>query len=312
MEATMRIMIVGAGATGGYFGGRLAQSGRDVTFLVRPNRAEQLRNDGLRIVSPHGDATISPQTITTGQIDGTFDVVLLAVKAYALDRAIEDFAPAVGPKSMILPILNGMRHIDVLIQRFGEEAVLGGVCIVATMLDDSGRIVQLTDVQELTYGERNGPHSPRVAALDFLMQGAGFKARASDAIVREMWEKWVFLAALGGITCLLRGTVGQIEAAPGGAELARKLLHECAACAAASGYPPGNEFLDRTGTILTIPGSNLASSMYRDLQRGNEVEVAHILGDLLTRARSFGLSAPTLAAAYANLTIYSQNLKRAA
>jgi 2-dehydropantoate 2-reductase len=213
---------------------------------------------------------------------------------------------------MILPILNGMRHIDVLIQRFGEEAVLGGVCIVATMLDDSGRIVQLTDVQELTYGERNGPHSPRVAALDFLMQGAGFKARASDAIVREMWEKWVFLAALGGITCLLRGTVGQIEAAPGGAELARKLLHECAACAAASGYPPGNEFLDRTGTILTIPGSNLASSMYRDLQRGNEVEVAHILGDLLTRARSFGLSAPTLAAAYANLTIYSQNLKRAA
>ena len=304
----MRILVVGAGATGGYFGGRLAQAGRDVTFLVRPKRADQLRTDGLRIVSPHGDATISPKTVTTGQIDGTFDVVLLAVKAYALDRALEDFAPALGPTSVILPMLNGMRHIDVLIERFGESAVLGGVCIVQTMLDDAGRIVQLADAQELTYGERTGPLSPRVTALDSVMQGAGFKATASEAILQAMWNKWVLLASLGGITCLLRGTIGQIEAAPGGADLALQLLHECVACADASGYPPGNEFLANIGKVLTTAGSNLASSMYRDLQRGNDVESDHILGDLLARSRSFGLSAPVLAAAFANLTIYRRNL----
>jgi 2-dehydropantoate 2-reductase len=304
----MRILVVGAGATGGYFGGRLAQAGRDVTFLVRPKRAEQLRNDGLRIVSPHGDATIVPQTVTTGQIDGAFDVVLLAVKAYALDRALEDFAPALGPNSMILPLLNGMRHVDLLIERFGENAVLGGVCIVQTMLDDSGRIVQLADAQELTFGERSGPLSPRVRALDSAMQGTGFKATASEAILQAMWNKWVLLAALGGITCLLRGTVGQIEAAPGGADLAQQLLHECVACADASGYRPTNEFLANIATTLTTPGSPLASSMYRDLQRGNDVESDHILGDLLARSRSFGLSAPILTSAYANLTIYRRNL----
>ncbi|HZC96661.1 MAG TPA: 2-dehydropantoate 2-reductase [Bradyrhizobium sp.] len=305
----MRILVVGAGATGGYFGGRLAQAGRNVTFLVRPRRAEQLRSDGLRIVSPHGDATIAPRTVTTGGTDGAFDVVLLAVKAYALDRAMDDLAPALGPDGVILPLLNGMRHIDALVARFGEGAVLGGVCIVQTMLDDAGRIVQLADPQELAYGERNGPISPRVRALDELMQGAGFAARASEAILQEMWNKWVMLAALGGITCLLRGTVGQIEAAPGGTDLALQLLRECAACAAASGHPPGDDFMARIGATLTTRGSPLASSMYRDLQRGNDVEADHILGDLLARLRSFGLPGPILSAAYAGLAIYRQSLK---
>ena len=305
----MRILVVGAGATGGYFGGRLAQAGRDVTFLVRPRRAEQLRSDGLRIVSPHGDAAIAPQTVTAGRIDGRFDVVLLAVKAYALDHAMDDLAPALAPDSVILPLLNGMRHIDALIARFGETAVLGGVCVVQTMLDDAGRIVQLADAQELAYGERNGALSPRVTALDAVMQGAGFAARASAAILQEMWNKWVLLASLGGITCLLRGTVGQIEEAPGGADLARQLLEECAACAAASGYPPGDAFLARVGATLTTSGSPLASSMYRDLQRGNDVEADHILGDLLSRSRSLGLAVPMLTAAYAGLTIYRQGLK---
>ncbi len=308
----MRILIVGAGSTGGYFGGRLAEAGRDVTFLVRPARAEQLRRDGLQIVSPHGDAAIRPCLATAGRIDGTFDMILLAVKAYALDRAMEDFASAVGPQSMIVPVLNGMRHIDALVGRFGDEAVLGGVCRVATMLDDQGRIVQLAEMQDLTYGERSGAMSPRLAALDAVMQGAGFKAWASPAILQDMWEKWVFLAALGAITCLMRGTVGQIEAAPGGADLARQVLQECAAVPAASGYAPRDEFLARTRMALTTPGSPLASSMYRDLQRGNEVEADHILGDLLARSRLFGLAAPILAAAFVNLSVYRSTLQQPA
>src|SRR5277367_3715844 len=138
----MRILIIGAGAVGGYFGGRLAQAGRDVTFLVRPKRAEAIQAQGLRILSPkYGDLTLRPKTITAAQIVSPYDIVLLSVKSYDLAAAIHDFAPAVGPRAVIIPVLNGMRHIDVLSERFGRNAVLGGVCYVATEVDSQGRII---------------------------------------------------------------------------------------------------------------------------------------------------------------------------
>ena len=206
----MRILIVGAGAVGGYFGGRLAEAGRDVTFLVRPSRAKQLGQDGLRIISPHGNAVITPKLIGAEQIDTPYDLVLLSVKAYALEAAMNDFAAAVGSETMILPVLNGMRHIDLLAKRFGEHSVIGGVCLVAAEIDGEGRIVQLADFQHLVYGERNGETTPRLKTLDATLQGAGFDARLSTDIMQAMWEKWVQLASLGAITCLMRGTIGEI------------------------------------------------------------------------------------------------------
>jgi 2-dehydropantoate 2-reductase len=305
----MRILVVGAGATGGYFGGRLAEAGRDVTFLVRPRRAEELRRDGLRLVSPHGDATVTPKIVTADAIGGPYDVVLLTVKAYALEPALADIAPAIGPGTMIFPVLNGMRHLDKLVARFGEQAVIGGVCIVATTLDAENRIVQLAEMQELTYGERDGTLSPRIQALDAALQGAGFKATASGTIMQAMWDKWVFLASLGAICCLLRGTVGEIEAA-GGADLARRMMAECTAVARASGYPPGEAFLARIEKSLTTPGSPQASSMYRDLVQDKPVEAEQIVGDMLARANAHGLDAPLLAAAYASLRIYQARIAR--
>ena len=218
----MRILIVGAGAVGGYFGSRLAQAGRDVTFLVRSARAKQLRRDGLRIISPHGDAVLSPKLVSAEEIDMPYDLVFVSVKAYALEAAMNDFSAAVGPQTMILPVLNGMRHIDLLTKRFGEHAVIGGVCLVAAEIDSQGRIVQLADVQQLVYGERNGESTPRLKTLDATLQGAGFDARLSTDIMQEMWEKWIQLATLGAITCLMRGTIGEIVAAPGGAELSHQ------------------------------------------------------------------------------------------
>jgi 2-dehydropantoate 2-reductase len=304
----MRILVVGAGATGGYFGGRLAQAGRDVTFLVRPRRAEQLQRDGLCIVSPHGDVTLTPKLVTAGQIAAPYDMVLLTVKAFALEAALADVAPAVGPASMIIPVLNGMRHIDALTARFGEAPVLGGVCLVATTLDEQGRIKQLAEMQHLIYGERSGDVSARVTALDAQMQGAGFNARASAAILQEMWEKWVLLATLGGITCLMRGTIGEIEAAPGGAALALQILGECASVAAMSGYPPSEAFMTRTKATVTAAGSPTAPSMYRDLLQGFPVEADQIVGDMQARAQRFGIAAPLLAAAFAHLSIYQRRV----
>ena len=305
----MRILIVGAGATGGYFGARLAEAGRDVTFLVRAERASQIRRDGLRVLSPHGDLKLAPNLLVCGEPTGPFDVVLLAVKAFGLARALDDFAPAVGPETMILPFLNGMRHIDILVERFGETPVLGGVCAVATTLDRVGRIVQLAGgLQALTYGERDGTRSERVCALDAALQNSGFDAKLSTSIMQDMWEKWVMLASAGAATCLLRGNVGEIVAVEDGAEIALGCLAETAAVAAASGYPPRDASVAGTRALMTAEGSNLATSMYRDMQGGQPVEVEHILGDLVRRASGLGVDTPLLKAATVQLRIYQKRL----
>lgn len=300
----MRILIVGAGSVGGYFGGRLAQAGRDVTFLVRPARAKQLAQDGLRILSPHGDVSLKPKLISASAIDVIFDLIILSVKAYALASAIDDLAPAVGPQTMILPVLNGMRQLDLLTARFGASAVVGGVCLVATEIDDQGRIVQLAEFQQLTYGELDGSTSTRVQSLDATLQGGGFKADLSADILQAMWVKWVQLASLGAATCLMRAPVGEIVAAPGGAGLSLALLEECAAVASAYGHRPAADFLSRHAAAMTQPKSPVTSSMYRDMRKGAPVEVDHILGDLFDRGAARGVVTPLLNAAVINLRIY--------
>jgi 2-dehydropantoate 2-reductase len=300
----MRILVVGAGATGGYFGGRLAAAGRDVTFLLRPTRAALLKADGLQIVSPHGDVTLHPNIVTAPEIDRPFDVILVTVKAFSLDAALTDLAPAVGPNTMILSTLNGMKHIDAMIARFGAKSLVGCVCKVAATIDTAGRIVQLATFQELAYGELDGQRSARTEDIDAVMKGAGFEARLTMTIKRELWEKWIFLAALGSITCLMRGNVGEINATSGGKDFALALLAECIAVAAAAGHPPSDGFVADTRKMLTTARSSLTSSMYRDLVAGKPVEADHIVGDLLARGQSLGVVTPLLDAAYTNLSIY--------
>jgi 2-dehydropantoate 2-reductase len=306
----MKILIVGAGAVGGYFGGRLAQAGRDVTFLVRPARAKQLSQDGLRIISPHGDVVITPKLVSADKIDTPYDLVLLSVKAYALEAAMNDFAAAVGPETMIFPVLNGLRHVELLAKRFGEHAVIGGVCLVAAEIDDEGRIVQLADFQQLVYGERNGETTSRLQTLDAALRGAGFGARLSTDIMQAMWEKWVQLASLGAITCLMRGAIGEIVAVTGGADLSLKMMDESAAVATASGHKPSETLLSKHASAMTAPGSPLTSSMYRDLRNGAPVEVDHIVGDLIERGAKQGVATPLLKAAFVNLQVYQQGLPK--
>jgi 2-dehydropantoate 2-reductase len=306
----MHILIVGAGSTGGYFGGRLAQAGRDVTFLVRTARMAQLRANGLEIVSPLGNATLAPRMITVDEIAGPFDVAILAVKAFSLAAALADLAPAVGPETMVIPVLNGMRHVEAITARFGARALVGGVCRIMATIDAHGRIVQLTPMHDLIYGEMDGARSDRVIRLDALMQGCGFDARLSDEVEREMWEKWILLAAMGGITCLMRGTIGEVEAATGGAEFARHFLDEVVHVVRTVGRAPSDKFLAVATQQMTAKGSAAASSMYRDLVQGNRIEADQIIGDLLRRAGEAGLATPLLAAAYAHLSVYQNRIPR--
>jgi 2-dehydropantoate 2-reductase len=300
----MRILVVGAGSTGGYFGGRLAQAGRDVTFLVRTQRAQELQAHGLQIVSPHGDVTLHPKLVTTDTLAGHYDVIFLTVKAFSLRAAINDFAPAVGPNTMILPVLNGMKHMDLLRDRFGESALTGCACKVATIVDDEGRIVQLTPLQDLAYGEMNGAISPRINALDAEMKGSGFDARLSSTIEREMWEKWILLATLGAATCLMSGNIGQIEAVDGGGQFVVDLFDEVVRVVTAVGSAPGEVFVINAQNVLTLKGSTQTSSMYRDLQKGAFLEVDQIIGDLVERGRVAGIAMPLLRAAYVHLAVY--------
>lgn len=306
----MRILVIGAGATGGYFGGRLLAAGRDVTFLVRPARAARLRETGLVVESPHGNlAWPSPPTALAEELAGRapFDLILLSCKAYDLDGAIAAFAPGVGPGTAILPLLNGMRHLDALDARFGPERVLGGVCQIAATLDEAGRIRHLNDIHRLAFGERTGARSERIEAIAAAMRDANFESRASDAIVPEMWDKWVFLASLAASTCLMRGSIGDIVAA-GAAAVPREMLDGCRAIAEAAGWRPAPDYLARICGILTSAGSPFTASMLRDVERGSRTEAEHVLGDLLARAA--GPRPRLLGLAYDHLRTYEARRAR--
>ncbi len=299
----MKILVVGAGAVGGFFGGRLVQAGRDVTFLVRPKRARLIEERGLRIVGLGEDTTLHPHTVLANEITSTFDLVLVSVKAAALRSAMDDFAPAVGPGTLILPVLNGMRHIDELAGRFGERRVLGGVVMVSTTLDADGDILRLADVQSLTYGSRAGPAPDELVGV---LGGAGFETRLAADIIGDMWAKWVFIAATGAVTCLMRATVGEIASTPGGVEFARAVVAECAAVAEAAGHPVPQESLGGTRRTVTATHSSLTSSAYRDLIRDRPVEVEEIFGDLVRRAHRSGTPVPLLSLVTLNLRVYQR------
>jgi 2-dehydropantoate 2-reductase len=307
----MRMLVVGAGATGGFFGGRLAQAGRDVTFLVRARRAAELDEHGLRILSPNGDVTLKPKLVSSRDVGGPYDVVLLTVKAYALDAALEDLAPAVGANTCIVPVLNGMRHMERLVARFGKRAVAGGAAKVAATLNETGAVVQLSPLQDIAYGEMDGSSSPRMQALDRFMQGAGFDARLSTHMALEMWEKWALLATLGGVTCLMRGNVGEIAAAAGGEAFLTRFFEEVTSVIGAVGIPVSEGCKAFARGAFAVKGSTLTSSMYRDLQNGQPVEADSIIGDLLERGGAAGISTPLLAAACAHLSVYQRRLQSA-
>jgi 2-dehydropantoate 2-reductase len=304
----MRILVVGAGAIGGYFGGRLLEAGADVTFLVRARRAAQLARTGLIIRSPRGDLDLpAPPTIQSETLRQPYDLILLSCKAYDLDGAIQSFAPAVGPSTMILPLLNGMRQLDSLHRRFGEGHTLGGLCLISASLDPEGRILHLNELHSLTFGERAGPRSPRVEAIATAFASARFDSQLSEAILQEMWEKWVFIATAAGLTCLMRAAIGDIVAA-GGSDLAISLFEECAGIAGRQGHPPGPATADRIRAMVTAPGSPITASMLRDIENDAPVEADHIIGDLISRGDA--PSCRLLRIAYLHLKAYEARRAR--
>ncbi len=341
--------MVGAGATGGYFGGRLQEAGRDVTFLVRPRRAEVLRDRGLRITGLGRETVLTPRLLTAPELDGDYDLVLVSVKATALPAAIEDVSRAVGARTCVVPFLNGMAHMDALNKAFGSQAVLGGVVRLIATLADDGDIVQLAPPADMVIGEQGGGVSERLRLMESVLSGAGFAFEVSPDIRSAMWHKWVFISTLGALNVLARGSVGEVVAAEGGGAVAAEgggavaaegggavaaegggaaaesgqvvtaeggerlgpaVAAEAAAISAAAGHPVPAQTMANIVAFMTRSGSTDTASIYRDLAAGRPTEAEQILGDLTARARALDGPKPLLDLATLSLRVHENRLKR--
>ena len=309
----MRILVLGAGATGGYFAGRIAQAGADVAFLVRERRAAQLAANGLVVRSPHGDFTVRAQFVMQAEVRPGYDLVYLTCKAYDLDAAIESIRPAMGPEAHVIPLLNGLAHVDRLVAEFGAARVIGGTCGIPATLTADGEVRQLGPLHRIAYGMLPGTSAAARAKLETLH---GFYKRTpvdavlADDILLELWEKFVLLTTMASMTTLMRGAIGDVLAADEGEAIVDETLQACAQTAARAGYTVRDRQMAAYRKLLFARGSDFAASMLRDIEGGHRVEADHIVGDMLKRARAAGVDPGPLRIAYAHLQAYQAKRRR--
>ena len=307
----MKILILGAGAVGGYFGARLHQTGADVTFLLREPRAGKIKKEGLVIKSPKGDAVLPVKVVTKGGEGGPYDVVILACKAYDLDSAMEAIAPAVGSATTIVPMLNGHAQFGVLDKKFGADKVAGGLARIGGMLGPNGEVMHSSPFAAVSFGERSGkPAREHLKELNAACKKAGIDGGLNGNINQDLWDKWIMLTALAAMCCTLRGTSGDILAADEGKDLMLETVEECRKVATAEGFDPGDKGIANLKSYLTQPGSVFAASMLGDLEKGGAIEGRHVIGDMLGRARKHGVAAPNLRIALAVVQAYEARRAR--
>lgn len=303
----MRVLVVGAGAVGGYFGGRLVEKGEDVTFLVRQKRQEQLSHSGLVIKSVHGDANLDVQTITYGQSAEPFDLILLSVKAYHLPDVLSSLDPYVSSNTTILPLLNGFAHFPILQERYGKERVLGGLCIIESTVNAEGHIEQYSKFHDLIYGEWSEQTNKRMEHLAKLFTGANLKATHSTQISLDVWKKYIFITTMSGMTSLVRGSIGTVWDTPTGEQTYRRLAQEIIQIA--QSQEPRLEFEEVYQQVmqrsLQLPPS-MKSSMSRDIEKWQPIETDHFHGYLL-QVKPDNLQAPTLETVYTALSAYQNS-----
>lgn len=299
----MRVLCLGAGGIGGYFGGRLVEAGFDVTFLVRPARQAQMKGR-LRIESCYGNADLSVKTAVQDAVDGPFDFIILTCKSYDLPDAIEATTPMVGDHTAVLPLLNGVAHLDQLNERFGKARVLGGVAKIAvTALPDS-TIKHLNDWRFITFGEQDGSLSDRVGALKAAFDKTSVVAKVVPNIMQVMWEKIVHLATVAGATCSMRASVGEIARTEYGSAFMIDLLEQNAEISRQEGYPLSESFLEEYRKLFCDTNSSYTASMLRDIQRGGPIEGDHVIGFMLRKAEQHKIDTRVYRFIYTHLQAY--------
>ncbi|EJR55896.1 2-dehydropantoate 2-reductase [Bacillus cereus VD107] len=304
----MRILVLGAGGVGGFFGGRLVEKGEDVTFLVRSRRKQQLEEKGLVIRSVNGDFSFQPKLITKKDITAPFDVILFSTKAYHLKEAIVDLKPFVGENTVIIPLLNGMAHLALLKKEFGEEKVIGGLCFIETTLNSEGDVVQTSAANRLVFGEIKPQDSERMQRISKVFAGTKASFILSENILQDMWHKYLFITVMSGVTTLMRAPIGPIRESEGGRDFIRNVFEESMQIMRAFGAPvKGNIVEEHMKTIDKI-SYDMKSSMQRDMEKGSLVEGKHLQGYLLELAEQFSIDVPLLGVVYQNLKVYEETI----
>ena len=306
----MRILVLGAGGTGGYFGGRLHQAGADVTFLVREKRAAQIAANGLVIESPRDKVTLQVKTVLAGDVKPDYDIVILSCKAYDLDSSIEAIRPAMGPQTCVVPLLNGISHLDKLDAAFGKERVMGGSCQIAATITKDGVVKSLAEMHAINWGARQASQAAAANALGEAFSKTVVDWKVSDNTMLDMWEKVAFLSTLAAMTCLMRGSLGDILSTPDGRKLIQRHLDACIAIATAEGFAPRPNVAERYNKVMNTAGSTLTASMLRDLESGGPIEADHIVGFMLGKAREHGIDDSMLTVAYTHLKTYEARRAR--
>jgi 2-dehydropantoate 2-reductase len=302
----MRILVLGAGGVGGYFGGRLVEKGEDVTFLVRANRKKQLEEKGLVIRSVHGDMILEPKIITASENAGTFDLVLFSTKSYHLHDAIKDVKPFIGDHTVILPLLNGISHLTTLKEAFGESNIIGGLCFIETTLNHDGEVVQTSKAARLVYGEFLNKETERIHKITEAFSGTKADFVCSEQIERDMWHKFMFITVMSGVTSLMRAPIGPIREREHGRTLIRQLFEECTNIMHVHNAPIHKNIVDEHMKSIDALGYDMKSSMQRDMEKGFSIEGDHLQGYLLELAKTKHLSAPLLEVIYQNLKVYEK------
>ena len=309
----MKILILGAGGVGGYFGARLHQIGGDVTFLVRPKRAQLIKKQGLIVVTPSERIRLQPKLVILDELVNAFDLVMLCPKAYDLEDALKTVTNVSG-NPILLPLLNGFDHLQMMDDKFGKKRVMGGVAHIAAVLTEEGVVKQLSDLHRFTFGTRHACQESIAKDLEKLVQVAIFEGARSLNVEQSLWDKWTFLASLAGINTLMRANIGEIMATEFGAHVTEEMFNECCSVAQKCQYRISEEIQAQSLSILQKPNSDFTASMLRDLESGYKTEHEHIIGSMLRRGRAFNLNCPSLQLAYTHLFIrenqWLQNLKR--
>ncbi len=302
----MKILVVGAGAIGGYFGGRLLERGEDVTFLVREKRKKQLEKTGLKIESINGNFDIMPPMILSGENEEKFDLILITTKSYQLNGAIDDIRPHLKKDGMVLPLLNGVSHVDELIEAFGEDAVIGGLCFIETTLDANGTVVQPSPMNQLVYGEKTGEKTPRIEWLESTFKGTKADFVLSENINQDMWHKYAFITAMSGVTSLMESPIGPITELESGKRIILALLNEISSVMKKIEAPITNDIAEIQFNRICELKSGMKSSMQRDMEKSLPTEAEHLQGFLIKKAREHRLSVPILDTIYTKLALYEK------
>ncbi|TKC19557.1 ketopantoate reductase family protein [Robertmurraya kyonggiensis] len=305
----MKILVVGAGAIGGYFGGRLLEKGEDVTFLVREGRKTQIEQNGLHIESVHGNIILEPKLILREEVNETYDLILLSTKAYHLQAVIKDIRPYVTEETMILPLLNGISHMDTLVNEFGDMHVLGGLCFIETTLAANGNVVQTSPIHNLVFGERSGEKTERIQKVKEAFSHTKANFIYSDQIMKEMWHKYLFISLLSGATTLMRAPIGPIREVESGYMALTEVATEVVTVMEKNGAPVGQELIEAQLTRINEMGYEMKSSMQRDMEKGMPTEADHFFLYLLKHAKRHQIKTPYLQLIYANLQVYEKMLQ---